>query len=233
MWWQQTGLSRFQETTLFAKEYERCAEKVLRDVAHRSPSVEQYVKSTFAEYATSDREKYDQLVLSGLTADKLLKAYDGKSKEDVYADDAIELHLYNIAQEEYVQRTGNIVGARAVNGVQSFLLPQSVCELSQLVSLDLSDNRLAELPLQIVQLSRLTRLALSVGSLRDVSEWWTKRYRARRSVHSSKTWSQSCSAGWRLHIVLEHNLKLSFPDRFACKGVDAAQQHSRTGNSGD
>ena len=123
-----TGLSRFQETTLFAKEYERCAEKVLRDVAHRSPSVEQYVKSTFAEYATSDREKYDQLVLSGLTADKLLKAYDGKSKEDVYADDAIELHLYNIAQEEYVKRTGNIVGARAVSGVQSFLLPQSVCD---------------------------------------------------------------------------------------------------------
>ena len=122
------GLSRFQETTLFAKEYERCAEKVLRDVAHRSPSVEQYVKSAFAEYAVSDREKYDQLVLSGLTADKLLKAYDGKPKEEVYADDALELHLYNIAQEEYVQRTGNIVGARAVNGVQSFLLPQSVCD---------------------------------------------------------------------------------------------------------
>ena len=122
------GLSRFQETTFFAKEYERCAEKVLRDVAHRSPSVEQYVKSTFASYAVSDREKYDQLVLSGLTADKLLKAYDGKPKEEVYADDALELHLYNIAQEEYVQRTGNIVGARAVNGVQSFLLPQSVCD---------------------------------------------------------------------------------------------------------
>ena len=122
------GLSRFQETTFFAKEYERCAEKVLRDVAHRSPSVEQYVKSTFASYAVSDREKYDQLVLSGLTADKLLKTYDGKPKEEVYADDALELHLYNIAQEEYVQRTGNIVGARAVNGVQSFLLPQSVCD---------------------------------------------------------------------------------------------------------
>ena len=123
-----TGLSRFQETTLFATEYVRCAEKVLRDVAHRSPSVEQYVKSTFAEYATSDREKYDQLVLSGLTADKLLKTYDGKAKEEVYADDAIELHLYNIAQEEYVKRTGNIVGARAVSGVQSFLLPQAVCD---------------------------------------------------------------------------------------------------------
>ena len=122
------GLSRFQETTFFAKEYERCAEKVLRDVAHRSPSVEQYVKSTFASYAVSDREKYDQLVLSGLTADKLLKAYDGKPKEEVYADDALELHLYNIAQEEYVQRTGNIVGARAVSGVQSFLLPASVCD---------------------------------------------------------------------------------------------------------
>ena len=122
------GLSRFQETTLFATEYVRCAEKVLRDVAHRSPSVEQYVKSTFAEYAVSDREKYDQLVLSGLTADKLLKVYEGKSKEDVYADDAIELHLYNIAQEEYVKRTGNIVGARAVSGVQSFLLPQAVCD---------------------------------------------------------------------------------------------------------
>ena len=122
------GLSRFQETTLFATEYVRCAEKVLRDVAHRSPSVEQYVKSTFAEFAVSDREKYDQLVLSGLTADKLLKAYEGKSKEDVYADDALELHLYNIAQEEYVKRTGNVVGARAVNGVQPFLLPQSVCD---------------------------------------------------------------------------------------------------------
>ena len=122
------GLSRFQETTFFAKEYERCAEKVLRDVAHRSPSVEQYVKSTFASYAVSDREKYDQLVLSGITADKLLKAYDGKPKEEVYADDALELHLYNIAQEEYVQRTGNIVGARAVSGVQSFLLPASVCD---------------------------------------------------------------------------------------------------------
>ena len=122
------GLSRFQETTLFATEYVRCAEKVLRDVAHRSPSVEQYVKSTFAELAMSDREKYDQLVLSGLTADKLLKAYDGKPKEEVYADDALELHLYNIAQEEYVQRTGNIVGARAVSGVQSFLLPASVCD---------------------------------------------------------------------------------------------------------
>ena len=122
------GLSRFQETTVFSTEYVRCAEKVLRDVAHRSPSVEQYVKSTFAEYAVSDREKYDQLVLSGLTADKLLKAYDGKSKDEVYADDALELHLYNIAQEEYVKRTGNIVGARAVSGVQSFLLPQSVCD---------------------------------------------------------------------------------------------------------
>ena len=123
-----TGLSRFQDTSLFATEYVRCAEKVLRDVAHRSPSVEQYVKSTFAELAMSDRDKYDQLVLSGLTADKLLKHYEGKPKEDVYADDAIELHLYNIAQQEYVTRTGNAVGARAVSGVQSFLLPQAVCD---------------------------------------------------------------------------------------------------------
>ena len=110
-------MGRFRETALFGAEYTRVAEKVLRDVAHRSESVEQFVKSTFAELAVSDREKYDQLVLSGLTADKLLKFYEGKPKSDVLADDAIELHLYNIAQQEYVSRTGNVVGARAVSGV--------------------------------------------------------------------------------------------------------------------
>ena len=97
-------------------------------MGHRSESVEQFVKSTFADLAVSDRDKYDQLVLSGLTTDKLLKHYEGTPKSDVLADDAIELHLYNIAQQEYVSRTGNVVGARAVSGVQSFLLPQAVCE---------------------------------------------------------------------------------------------------------
>ena len=64
----------------------------------------------------------------GLTTDKLLKYYEGKPKAGILADDAIELHLYNIAPQEYVTRTGNVVGARAVSGVQSFLLPQSVCD---------------------------------------------------------------------------------------------------------
>ena len=89
-------MGRFRETALFGAEYTRVAEKVLRDVAHRSESVEQFVKSTFAELAVSDREKYDQLVLSGLTADKLLKFYEGKPKSDVLADDAIELVTANV-----------------------------------------------------------------------------------------------------------------------------------------
>ena len=124
----ETGLSRFRETVIFAPEYQRVGEKVLRDVAQRSESVEQYVKSTFPEIAISDREKYDQLVLSGLTVDQLLRLYDGKPKSEILADNTIELHLSNIALADYVVRTGNVAGAKAVSGVQGFLLPQAVCE---------------------------------------------------------------------------------------------------------
>ena len=76
----------------------------------------------------TDREKYDQLVLSGLTADQILKWYEGKPSAEVLSNDTLELHLYAIAQQEYVSRTGNAAGAKAVSGVQRFLLPQSVCE---------------------------------------------------------------------------------------------------------
>ena len=124
----ESGLSRFRENVIFAAEYQRVGEKVLRDVSHRSESVEQYVKSTFPEVAISDREKYDQLVLSGLTVDQLLKLYDGKPKSEILADNTIELHLSNIALADYVVRTGNVAGAKAVSGVQGFLLPQAVCE---------------------------------------------------------------------------------------------------------
>ena len=123
-----SGLGRFRESVIFAPEYQRVAEKVLRDVSQRSESVEQYVKATFPEIAISDREKYDQLVLSGLTVDQLLKLYDGKPKSDILADNTIELHLSNIALADYVVRTGNVAGAKAVSGVQGFLLPQAVCE---------------------------------------------------------------------------------------------------------
>ena len=122
------GLGRFRESVIFAPEYQRVAEKVLRDVSQRSESVEQYVKATFPEIAISDREKYDQLVLSGLTVDQMLKLYDGKPKSEVFADNTIELHLSNIALADYVVRTGNVAGAKAVSGVQGFLLPQAVCE---------------------------------------------------------------------------------------------------------
>jgi hypothetical protein len=124
----ETGLGRFRESVIFAPEYQRVGEKVLRDVSQRSESVEQYVKSTFPEMALSDREKYDQLVLSGLTVDQMLKMYDGKPKSDILADNTIELHLSNIALADYVARTGNVAGAKAVSGVQGFLLPQAVCE---------------------------------------------------------------------------------------------------------
>ena len=124
----ETGLGRFRESVIFAPEYQRVAEKVLRDVSQRSESVEQYVKATFPEIAISDREKYDQLVLSGLTVDQMLKLYDGKPKSEVFADNTIELHLSNIALADYVVRTGNVAGAKAVSGVQGFLLPQAVCE---------------------------------------------------------------------------------------------------------
>jgi len=124
----ESGLGRFRESVIFAPEYQRVGEKVLRDVAQRSESVEQYVKSTFPEIAISDREKYDQLVLSGLTVDQLLKLYDGKPKPEILADNTIELHLSNIALADYVVRTGNVAGAKAVSGVQGFLLPQAVCE---------------------------------------------------------------------------------------------------------
>ena len=124
----ESGLGRFRESIIFAPEYQRVGEKVLRDVAQRSESVEQYVKSTFPELALSDREKYDQLVLSGLTVDQLLKLYDGKPKSEILADNTIELHLSNIALADYVVRTGNVAGAKAVSGVQGFLLPQAVCE---------------------------------------------------------------------------------------------------------
>ena len=124
----ESGLGRFRESVIFAPEYQRVGEKVLRDVAQRSESVEQYVKSTFPEVAISDREKYDQLVLSGLTVDQLLKLYDGKPKSEILADNTIELHLSNIALADYVVRTGNVAGAKAVSGVQGFLLPQAVCE---------------------------------------------------------------------------------------------------------
>ena len=123
-----SGLGRFRESVIFAPEYQRVAEKVLRDVSQRSESVEQYVKATFPEIAISDREKYDQLVLSGLTVDQLLKLYDGKPKSEILADNTIELHLSNIALADYVVRTGNVAGAKAVSGVQGFLLPQAVCE---------------------------------------------------------------------------------------------------------
>ena len=124
----ESGLGRFRESIIFAPEYQRVGEKVLRDVAQRSESVEQYVKSTFPEIMISDREKYDQLVLSGLTVDQLLKLYDGKPKSEILADNTIELHLSNIALADYVVRTGNVAGAKAVSGVQGFLLPQAVCE---------------------------------------------------------------------------------------------------------
>ena len=124
----ESGLGRFRESIIFAPEYQRVGEKVLRDVAQRSESVEQYVKSTFPEIMISDREKYDQLVLSGLTVDQLLKLYDGKPKTEILADNTIELHLSNIALADYVVRTGNVAGAKAVSGVQGFLLPQAVCE---------------------------------------------------------------------------------------------------------
>ena len=124
----ESGLGRFRESVIFAPEYKRVAEKVLRDVSQRSESVEQYVKSTFPEVALSDREKYDQLVLSGLTVDQMLKMYDGKPKSEILADNTIELHLSNIALADYVVRTGNVSGAKAVSGVQGFLLPQEVCE---------------------------------------------------------------------------------------------------------
>ena len=124
----ESGLGRFRESIIFAPEYQRVGEKVLRDVAQRSESVEQYVKSTFPEIMISDREKYDQLVLSGLTVDQLLKLYDGKPKAEILADNTIELHLSNIALADYVVRTGNVAGAKAVSGVQGFLLPQAVCE---------------------------------------------------------------------------------------------------------
>ena len=68
------------------------------------------------------------IVLSRLTVDQILKLYEGKPNGEVLANDSIELHLYYIAQQEYVIRTGNAVGAKAVSGVQGFLLPQSVCE---------------------------------------------------------------------------------------------------------
>ena len=124
----ESGLGRFRESVIFAPEYQRVGEKVLRDVSQRSESVEQYVKSTFPEIMISDREKYDQLVLSGLTVDQLLKLYDGKPKSEILADNTIELHLSNIALADYVVRTGNVAGAKAVSGVQGFLLPQAVCE---------------------------------------------------------------------------------------------------------
>ena len=38
----------------------------------------------------------------------------------VEADDTLELHLSNIARAEYVSRTGNIAGAKAVSGYKSF-----------------------------------------------------------------------------------------------------------------
>ena len=124
----ESGLGRFRESVIFAPEYQRVAEKVLRDVSQRSESVEQYVKSTFTEIALSDRNQYDQLVLSGLTVDQMLKLYDGKPKSEILADNTIELHLSNIALADYVVRTGNVAGAKAVSGVQGFLLPQAVCE---------------------------------------------------------------------------------------------------------
>ena len=102
--------------------------KVLRDVAARASSVEQFVRMTFSDMAVNHKERFEQLCLSAITVDTELRKHAGSSEAMIGADDTIELHLGNIACAEYVSRTGNLQGSKAVSGVQSFLLPGDVID---------------------------------------------------------------------------------------------------------
>ena len=121
-------LGRFRDDSVFGKDYKRVAIKVLRDIATRASSVEQFVRMTFADMSVNHKERFEQLTLSAITVDTMLRGHSGSSEEAIKADDTLELHLSAIARAEYVSRTGNLQGSKAISGVQSFLLPGDVIE---------------------------------------------------------------------------------------------------------
>ena len=121
-------LGRFRDDSVFGKDYKRVAIKVLRDIATRASSVEQFVRMTFADMSINHKERFEQLTLSAITVDTMLRGHAGSSEEVIKADDTLELHLSSIARAEYVSKTGNLQGSKAISGVQSFLLPHDVIE---------------------------------------------------------------------------------------------------------
>ena len=70
------------------------------------------------------------MVFSAITVDQILRTYDSQPDSAIEADDTLELHLSNIARVEYVARTGNLGGRKAVSEIQPFLLPQAVCDVA-------------------------------------------------------------------------------------------------------
>ena len=116
-----------RDDDMFSTGYVRCAEKVLKDVFKRHSSVEEFVRSNFSTYGTSNqagqRAKFKELVMNAKTCDSIIRNYDGKSQKDLLDDNVLEMHAAALARQDYTMRTANYDGADAISGLSDFLLP--------------------------------------------------------------------------------------------------------------